>query len=319
MKTMKCLLAGFAVLVVLMIGGLGYVIWTVETFDTQTLPDNHGKVVSTLFLAEPQAEGSLQPLIVTLGGSEGGNVWATARLRVQREKFHSMGFAVLAIGYFGMSGIPTDLDRISLDAINDEISRVIDDAPVDGRCVALIGGSRGAELALLLSSYFPASRATVAIVPGSAVFPALNLAMVTPGFSLHDQPLPFVPVPWSVTPALISGDLRAAFETMMENHDAMERAAIPVERMQGPVLFLSATRDDMWPSAEMAEQMMQRLKAHRFPYVAEHVAIEGDHMSPLDHFDVVEDFLRENVNPESPNGCRAGAAEVAAVALSVRL
>lgn len=305
MKVLKWLLGSLAVLVA---AAVGYVVWTVETFDTLTPPAHFGGVVSTLFLAQPEKVGSAQPLIVTFGGSEGGNVWASERLRRQRDRFHAQGYAVLAVGYFGMPGTPEELDRISLDAIYAEIQRTAQHEHIDGACIALIGGSRGAELALLLSSYFANIHATVAIVPGSAVFPALNLAMVTPGFSLHGKSLPFVPVPWSVTPALIRGDHRAAFEMMMTNHQAMDDAAIPVERMQGPALFLSASQDSAWPSAEMAEQMMQRLGQHGFAPVAEHVVIEGDHGAPLDHFNVIERFLQENFHPDSPQGCRSGSA-----------
>ena len=84
----------------------------------------------------------------------------------------------------------------------------------------------------------------VAIVPGSAVFPALTDAMVTPGFSLHNKPLPFVPMPWSATPDLLTGNLRGAFESMMRNTSAMDAAAIPVERINGPVYFVSASQDE---------------------------------------------------------------------------
>ena len=50
----------------------------------------------------------------------------------------------------------------------------------------------------------------------------------------------------------------------------------------------------MWPSTEMSEQMMQRLKEKKFAYAYQHVAIEGGHAAPLKHFDVVEAFLNTN-------------------------
>src|SRR3546814_11757882 len=99
--------------------------------------------------------------------------------------------------------------------------------------------------------------------------------MVTPAFSLHDQPLPFVPVPWSATGDLLTGNLRGAFEKMMRDTAAMERAAIAVEKIGGPILFVSATRDEAWPSKEMSDAMMQRLRNHDFAHVAEHIAVEG--------------------------------------------
>lgn len=100
-----------------------------------------------------------------------------------------------------------------------------------------------------------------------------------------------MPVPWSTTWDLLTGNLRGAFETMMRDAGAMQRAAIPVERMRGPVLFVSATRDEVWPSAEMAQAMMRRLQAHGFPHVAEHVAVDGGHAEPLDEFPRIEAFL----------------------------
>ena len=158
-----------------------------------------------------------------------------------------------------------------------------------------MGGSKGAELALTLASYYPEYTTVIAIVPGSAVFPSLTLAMNTSSFSYQNQELPFVPVPWSATPALIKRDLRTAFEKMMENKQAMNEAAIKVENIHGSILFLSATHDEMWPSSEMSEQMVQRLKSKGFAYKVEHVAIAGGHTEPLKHFNIIEDFLASTI------------------------
>ena len=167
----------------------------------------------------------------------------------------------------------------------------IKDPHINGKQIVVMGGSKGAELALTLSSHYPEYKTVIAIVPGSAIFPSLTLGMNTSSFSFHGQELPFVPVPWSATPALIKRDLRTAFEKMMENNQAMSDAAIKVENIQGSILFLSATKDEMWPSTEMSEQMVQRLKNAGFKHKVQHVAIEGGHTEPLKHFAVIEDFL----------------------------
>ncbi|MFC7300782.1 acyl-CoA thioester hydrolase/BAAT C-terminal domain-containing protein [Cognatiluteimonas weifangensis] len=265
--------------------------WVVASFDTRTLPANHGEVVAELYAGDDARGAARRPLLVGLGGAEGGNAWAGPAWKRQRDRFLEQGYAVLALGYFGLPGTPEKLDRISLDGLHAAIVEAARDPRVDGRCVALIGGSRGAEAALLLASHFPGIDAVAALVPGSAVFASGTNAMVTPAFSLHEAPLPFVPVPWSTTWDLLTGNLRGAFETMMRDAGAMQRAAIPVERMRGPVLFVSATRDEVWPSAEMAQAMLQRLQAHGFPHVAEHVAVDGGHAEPLDEFPRIEAFL----------------------------
>lgn len=264
-----------------------YMWWVVARFDTETLPERHGQVDVEMFARE----GGRRPLIVGLGGSEGGNAWASERWKPQRDRFLDQGYAMLAMGYFGTLNSPEKLDRISIDAVHTAILKAAEDPRVDGRCIALIGGSRGAELALLLASEYPDIAAVVAIVPGSAVFPALTDAMTTPGFSLRGEPLPFVPMTWSATPDLLVGNLRGAFETLMQDRAAMARAAIPVEKIGGPVYFVSATRDEAWPSKEMADAMMQRLKARGFRHHAEHLVVQGGHAEPLDEFPKMEAFL----------------------------
>ena len=264
--------------------------WTVASFDTHTPPARYGQVDSVLYA---RADGK-HPLLVGLGGSEGGNAWANDRWRPQRERFLDQGYAMLAVGYFGTPHSPAQLDRISLDGVHAAILAAARDPRVDGRCIAVIGGSRGAELALLLASHYPDIKAVVAIVPGSAVFPALTSAMSTPGFTLHDRPLPFVPVPWSATPRLLVHDLRGAFDKMVANTAAMEAAAIPVERINGAVYFVSASRDEFWPSRDMSDAMMARLKQHGFVHPAEHLVVEGGHAEPLDEFPRMEAFLQAN-------------------------
>ena len=277
---------GVAVALALLLAA--YMWWVVERFDTRTLPARHGQVDAELFARQ----GGALPLVVGLGGSEGGNAWATQAWRTQRERFLDQGYAMLAVGYFGTPHSPAHLDRISLDGVHAAIERAARDPRVDGRCIAVVGGSRGAELALLLASYYPDIKAVVAIVPGSAVFPALTDAMTTAGFSFHDKPLPFVPMTWGATPHLFTGNLRAAFQTMMRDEAAMARAAIPVERINGPVLLVSATRDEVWPSKEMADAMMRRLQAHGFRHHAEHLVVAGGHAEPLDEFPKMEAFLK---------------------------
>lgn len=264
-----------------------YMWWVVERFDTETLPPRHGQVDVELFAGG----GGKRPLLVGLGGSEGGNPWASDRWKRQRDRFLDQGYALLALGYFGTANSPEQLDRISLDGVHAAIVEAARDPRVDGRCIAVVGGSRGAELALLLASHYPDIRAVVAIVPGSAVFPALTDAMTTPGFSLRDQPLPFVPMTWGATPDLLVGNLRGAFEAIMRDGAAMQRAAIAVEKIEGPIQFVSASRDEMWPSREMADAMMARLESNGFRHPAQHLVVQGGHGEPLDEFPKMEAFL----------------------------
>jgi poly(3-hydroxybutyrate) depolymerase len=67
----------------------------------------------------------------------------------------------------------------------------------------VLGGSKGGELVLALASYYPDIDAVVSIVAGDAAFPGHTAAMTTSSWSLHGEPLPFVPMRWSAVPALL--------------------------------------------------------------------------------------------------------------------
>jgi pimeloyl-ACP methyl ester carboxylesterase len=255
------------------------------------LPERHGRVSSELFAGDQ----SKQPLIVGLGGAEGGNPWASQYWKPQRERFLAEGYAFLAIGYFGTPESPAQLDRIALEGVHAAVLAAAQDPRIDGQCIVIMGGSKGAELALELASRYKAYRAVVALVGGSAVFPALTPQMNTSSWSMDGKELAFVPVPWSATGALLTGDLRAAFQKMMDNTQAMSDAAIRVEDIAGPVLFMSATRDEFWPSTEMSAAMVQRMKVGKFAHHIQHEAVDGTHAAPLKHFDIVEQFLANHV------------------------
>lgn len=268
-----------------------YTYYTVVSFDTVTLPENHGQVQSKLFLSD----GTRQPLIVGLGGAEGGNGWAGPHGAKQRAMLQESGYAFLSVAYFGVDSTPKNLDRIAIEGVHKAVMEASLDPKINENCVAVMGVSRGGELALLLGSYYSEYKSVVAIVPGSAVFAAINDAMTTPGFSYNGESLPFVPVPWSATPELLSGDHRGAFEKMMINEEAMAKAAIKVENISGPILLMSGTTDEEWPSMEMSDAIMQRLKSNDFPHSYQHIPLEGGHNEHHDEFERVISFLNKNL------------------------
>lgn len=254
------------------------------------MPENHGKFNTKLYLGP----GEKTPLIVGFGGGEGGNAWATDYWKTQRDRFLEQGYSFLAIGYFGMDGIQKEMDRIPLDKLRDVILETADNPKINQHCIALIGGSKGAELGLTLASYYDDFKAVVAIVPASSVFVGLSQSLMASSFTINEEELPFVPVPWSALPAIINQDLGGAFDIMIRDEDAMDRAAIQIEKINGPLLFLSATNDEFWPSKKMSEDMMIRLKRNNFSHPFEHIIVNGSHTEPVNHFDKIEAFLAQN-------------------------
>jgi pimeloyl-ACP methyl ester carboxylesterase len=271
-----------------------YTYYTVESFDTVTLPENYGQVKTELFLSGESG----QPLIVGLAGGEGGNGWAGPHGAKQRELLQKNGYAFLATAYFGVDGTPENLDRIAIDGVHKAVMEAAQNPLINENCIAVMGVSRGGELALLLGSYYEEYKSVIGIVPGGLVFAAITNAMTTPGFSHNGVSLPFVPVPWSATPELLLGDKRGAFEKMMLNTEAMAAAAIKVENISGPVLLISGTQDNEWPSMEMSEAIIKRLKENNFSYSKLHIPLEGGHNEHHDNFDKVISFLEQHLRSQ---------------------
>ncbi len=75
---------------------------------------------------------------------------------------------------------------------------------------------------------------------------------------------------------------RVFYERALENATAIAAAEIAVDKIDGPVLLISSTDDQMWPSTRLSEMAIERLKAHDHPFPYEHLHYEGTgHMITL--------------------------------------
>lgn len=238
--------------------------------------------------------GRHQPLVVGIGGSEGGNAWASDYWASTRQQFLDSGYAFVAIGYFGCEGTPPLLDRIGIDHVYQAVMEAARNERVDKNRIALIGGSRGADLALLLGSYYADISCVVGLSASHVVFPGHTQRLTTSSWTFEGRELPFVPVNEAAIPFLMIRNLRSAFEAMLMDTIAEQNARIPVEKIKGPVLLLSASDDEIIPAVEMGEKMMASLEANRFPYPCKHIVLSGPHAEPTRHFDLVFDFLKQH-------------------------
>lgn len=235
-----------------------------------------------------------QPLIVGIGGSEGGNAWASNYWKKTRDEFIAKGYAFLAISYFGSKETPKILDKIAIDEVYQAIAEAKKDPKINAKKIALIGGSRGGDLALLLGSYYQDISCVIAMSASHAVFPGHTQEFTSSCWTYQGKELPFIPVNEAAVPFLMKGDLRGTFEAMLQDTIAEKKSLIKVEKIKGPILFLTGKKDEIIPATAMAEKMVSTLKNHQFKYPYQHIAYEGAHAEPTKHFDVVFAFLAKN-------------------------
>jgi dienelactone hydrolase len=225
-----------------------------------------GGLIATLHL--PRVAGR-RPAVIVLSGSEGG----VAGANLFGEPLAANGFVALCLAYFAMDGLPPDLTEIPLEYFNRAIEWLRGHAAVDGDRLAVFGSSRGGEAALLVGATFPDIKAVVANVPSHVVWQGMSSdsSQKTSSWSLVGEALPFVPL---VTPRL-GTTWREWFEASLSQPAVPAEATIPVERINGSILFVTGTHDGIWPCSTMADRAMERLRRHRFAFHAEHARYEG--------------------------------------------
>lgn len=276
-------------------------------------------VIGTLIVPDTKRA---YPGVLRIGGGEGGISVTDA------ETIASQGYAVLALAYFGMEGLPRELEEVPLEYFGKAIAWMKRSPRVQSSELAIIGISRGSTLALLLPTIYPDFGAVVAIAPTHVMWHATylnwdNFAEKS-SHSWRGKPLPFVPYDFSNEAAMVGCDGETAacakmYEHSLKQHEKVRDAAIPVENIRSPVLLLSGEADSMWPSSKMSELVIRRLKEKNFPYEHRHIAYENaghcginrcyDHVPLEGDKAAVEDmrrqlfqFLDRHLRSKSPTG-----------------
>ncbi len=227
-------------------------------------------IVATFF----DHESGARPGVIIVSGSGGGLAEDQPALLASR------GYAVLSLGYFGMEGVPEDLANIPLEYFGRAIEWMLAHKSVDRGRLAVMGMSRGGELALLLGATFPEIKAVVAYVPSGVVWPGLTRTpspQVPPAWTREGKGVGFMPNPpadveaWSKPPVVLTPTFHASMKMLAR----AQWPEIEVEKTRGPILMMSGSDDQMWPSLMLADIAAQRLLRQNFTHKFEHVTYAG--------------------------------------------
>jgi dienelactone hydrolase len=230
-------------------------------------------------LYEPPAAGP-HPAMVVLSGSGGG----TPGPATWPGGLASRGYVVLSLADHNDVGVPRQLSNIPLEYVEHALHWLGARASVDKTRIGVLGTSRGAELALLLGATYPELVHTVvAVVPSNVVWPGCcdSTSRLGPSWTLGGKPVPYLRPDSALESGMTERSRAAAIRqtpvhrARLANAGDVARAVIHVERSRAPILLISARDDGVWPSYEMAEQIMARLRRFRYAYPYEHHGYEG--------------------------------------------
>jgi dienelactone hydrolase len=169
-----------------------------------------------------------------------------------------------------VDGLPSTLEHIPLEYFDVAIEWLRQHASVDPDQIAVLGSSRGAEAVLLVASRNDDIRRVIAASPSGIVwrgFDSANPPDSDAAWSLGGNDLPYVLPDAAV---LSEGRIGAAYQAALDSAYRRPEVQIEVENINGPILLISGREDQQWPSAEMAEKLVERLERSGFPFAIEH-------------------------------------------------
>ena len=244
------------------------------------LPQNCSKATAfTGTICTPAGAGR-HPAILLLGGSEGGDIMAYSAPR-----FAGAGYVAASVAYFGLPGLPQSLEEIPVETVGKALAAIASRSDVDAGHIAIFGGSKGGELALLAASVYPQIHAVVADVPSPFAWQGIPRGPAAPksSWTLHGQPLPYVPYTSRMGEifgaAFSSGkplDVRPGYDAAMEVNGAMIPAAMfHLENVHGPIMFVAADDDQVWDSVAQSHIGMKYLRDHHHAYADQYLHYAG--------------------------------------------
>lgn len=234
--------------------------------DATSIPEADGagievredELVATWFAPATDAPG---PALLVLGGSEGGKAMS-ARIAA---RLHAQGYATLALAYFGAEGLPEQLKAVPLEHFVRALDWLARQPGVDPGRIGVVGGSKGAEAALLLASRDRRVRAVLAFTPTDHAWQSVdwNGWSDTPSWTAGGRPVPYL----RYAPFDPAAGLRAMYDRSIAGAtpEARRAARIPVERSDAALLLVAGDRDALWGASEASERIAAALAAASYP------------------------------------------------------
>ena len=201
--------------------------------------------------------------IILFGGSEGSVSPNTAAL------LSLNGYEVFAMHFFGKGNLQKELVRVPLEQF-EHIKAYISENTQQSKPLTVIGTSKGAELGLLLASYYPNDIDNLVLYsPSAYVWQGLsmNYSNVQSSWTYKGNDLPFLKLSdasGSATAVFLADmiigrprEFAAMYESVIQLATNKSEATIPTNNARANLLMFAGGKDSVWPSVTMAQTIKQ--------------------------------------------------------------
>ena len=215
-------------------------------------------------------------VVIVVSGSNGG----ISLTKKCAEFYYKNGIAALAVAIFKTKGTQKNLDRVPIEFIESAVKWL----KIHGyEKIGIDGTSKGSEIALLSATMFRDLSCVIARVPSYFVSEGLiahgktKKPSGTSCWSYNGEEIPFAhynPRKFNLLQIILK-EKELHLITINREKTVTEDTIIPIEKINGPILFLSSINDKVWPSYESSLYMEKRLKEKSFSYPYKHIAFHN--------------------------------------------
>ena len=220
--------------------------------------------------------GRKDKVLIVMSGSDGGMTLT----KQESEFYHRNGIPALALALFKTRQTPKELSRVPVEYVERAVSWL----KVQGyEKIGIDGTSKGSEMALVAASILPSLSCVIVRVPSHFVSEGLSgsgkdkAPSGTSCWSYRGKELPYAPYrsrSFHILRMFLK-EKEMHIITFNREKDVTPETLIPIGNIRAPILMLSSTHDEVWPSYESAACMEKKLTEIKYPYPHRHVAYEN--------------------------------------------
>lgn len=243
---------------------------------------NYRNLVANLYLPITDKKVAV---VIAIGGAEGGISTGNSN----GEMIAPHGIAVLGLAYFKEDGISKTLDHIALEYVFSAIDYLETVPQIDPSRIGFVSGSRGSELSFLVASHDKRIKSLAVTTPSKVAWYGRTTA--SSAWTLNGKDVPALSLGLDENAPLLD-----RFKEALKNEKNVKKSMFAFEKINGPILLISAEKDHVWPSTQMSNDIVNYLKEHQFKYSIVHNSYPTDHgfskeTAPEIRQSIIEHFL----------------------------